>query len=311
MSRVDGAKEVERTCFFAFAADIGNQAEEAVVIAVDNDMPLVTLAFSTLGCADLELDQALALAARHGLNAIEIRALGGTIDLPAYFTERFGSPAGLANALQSSTVSVCAFDTSLRLVGATSETKEAFLRYLPWAEAVGVRSLRVFDGGETGDAREFDEALSTLRWWKETARREGFGAEMTIETHDCLVTSDAIVRFLEAAPDCALLWDTHHTWRKGGRDPAETWKLVRRNTRHVHVKDSISKAGPRLPYSYVLPGSGEFPMAALRSALAADGYAGVVSLEWEKLWHAELPSLDSALHAARQNAWWPREIRER
>ena len=32
-----------------------------MVIAVDNDVPLVILAFSTLGCADLELDQALAL----------------------------------------------------------------------------------------------------------------------------------------------------------------------------------------------------------------------------------------------------------
>lgn len=281
-----------------------------MVIAVDNDVPLVILAFSTLGCADLELDQALALAAHHGLDAIEIRALGGTIDLPAYFTERFGSPSGLAKALERAPVGLCAFDTSLRLVGATSESKEEFLRYLPWAEAAGVRSLRVFDGGETGDQRELEEALATLQWWSETARREGFGAEMTIETHDCLVTPDAIARFLEAAPDCALLWDTHHTWRKGGQDPAETWKLVRRNTRHVHVKDSISKAGPRLPYTYVLPGSGEFPMATLRSVLAADGYAGVVSLEWEKLWHAELPSLNSALDAARQNAWWPREMRD-
>ncbi|MBB6487693.1 sugar phosphate isomerase/epimerase [Rhizobium lusitanum] len=290
------------------SAGIGNQAEEAVVTADKYDMPLITLAFSTLGCADLELDQALALASHHGLDAIEIRALGGTIDLPAYFTERFGSPSGLANALEGSTVSICAFDTSLRLVGATSETKEEFLRYLPWAEALGVRSLRVFDGGETGDARELGEALSTLQWWSETARREGFGAEMLIETHDCLVTSDAIARFRELAPDCALLWDTHHTWRKGGQNPAETWKLVRHNTQHVHVKDSISEAGPRLPYSYVLPGSGEFPMAALRSALAADGYAGVVSLEWEKLWHVELPPLDLALQAARQNEWWPREM---
>ncbi|WP_240535538.1 sugar phosphate isomerase/epimerase family protein [Rhizobium freirei] len=276
---------------------------------VDNDMPRMTLAFSTLGCADLELDQALALAAHHGLDAIEIRALGGTIDLATYFTERFGSPAALARALQESIVGVCAFNTSLRLVGATSEAKEAFLRYLPWAEAAGVRSLRVFDGGETGAEKELDEALSTLRWWDETARREGFTAEMVVETHDCLVAPDAIARFLQAAPDCALIWDTHHTWRKGGQDPAETWRQVRRNARHLHVKDSVSKAGSRLPYSYVLPGSGEFPMAALRSALAADGYAGVVSLEWEKLWHAELPPLDLALQAARQSSWWPQELR--
>lgn len=275
-----------------------------MVIAADNDEPRMTLAFSTLGCADLELDEALALAARHGLDAIEIRALGGTIDLATYFTERFGSPASLARALEASAVRVCAFNTSLRLVGATPEAKEEFLRYLPWADAAGVKSLRVFDGGNSGDAGEVAEALSTLQWWREMAGREGFSAEMIVETHDFLVQPEAIARFLEGAPDCALLWDTHHTWRKGGQDPVETWKQVRGNTRHLHVKDSISKPGPKLPYSYVLPGSGEFPMAALRSALAADGYSGVMSLEWEKLWHVELPSLDLALQAARRSGWW-------
>ncbi|TXI10217.1 MAG: sugar phosphate isomerase/epimerase [Rhizobium sp.] len=281
-----------------------NQAEEAVVTAVENDVPLIVSAFSTLGCAEFELDEALGLAARHGLDAIEIRALGGTIDLVAYFTERFGSPAGLAKVLKASSVRVCAFDTSLRLVGATAQAKEEFLRYLPWAEAAGIGSLRVFDGGETGSPAEVAEALATLDWWRETAEREGFRARMVIETHDFLAYPDAIGRFLEAAPDCALLWDTHHTWRKGGQDPVQTWNLVRRNTRHLHVKDSVSKPGPRLPYSYVVPGSGEFPMAALASALAADGYAGVMSLEWERLWHAELPPLDLALQAAQRNKWW-------
>jgi sugar phosphate isomerase/epimerase len=274
------------------------------VTSVETDRPLITSAFSTLGCAEFELDEALGLAARHGLDAIEIRALGGTIDLVSYFTERFGSPAHLAKALEASSVSVRAFDTSLHLVGATSQAKEEFLRYLPWAEAAGVRSLRVFDGGETGDEGELAEAVSTLQWWRETARREGFRADIIIETHDFLALPGAIARFIEVAPDCALLWDTHHTWRKGGEDPVETWKQVRHNTRHLHIKDSISRPGPRLPYSYVLPGSGEFPMAALRSALHADGYAGIMSLEWERLWHQDLPPLDLALRAAQKNGWW-------
>ena len=272
--------------------------------AVENDGQRVKSAFSTLGCAELELGEALGLAAHHGLDAIEIRALGGTIDLVGYFTERFGSPAGLAEVLEASPVAVCAFNTSLRLVGATAQAKEEFLRYLPWAEAAGIRSLRVFDGGETGDADELAEALSTLQWWRETAKREGFRADIVVETHDFLALPDAIPRFLEMAPDCAILWDTHHTWRKGGQNPVETWRQVRRNTRHLHVKDSISSPGPRLPYSYVVPGAGEFPMAALRSAIDADGYAGIMSLEWERLWHQDLPPLDLALQAAGRSGWW-------
>ncbi|MFS8114982.1 sugar phosphate isomerase/epimerase [Rhizobium jaguaris] len=265
----------------------------------------MTLAFSTLGCAELELDGALALAAHHGIDAIEIRALGGMIDLPAYFTERFGTPAGLVRALEHSPVAVCALNTSMRLVGATQQAKEEFLRYLPWAEAAGIRSLRIFDGGSTGDASELSEALSTLEWWRETARREGFLSDIMVETHDFLVYPDALDRFLEAATDCALLWDTHHTWRKGGQDPGETWKQVRHNARHLHVKDSVSKPSGKLPYTYTLPAAGEFPMSALIEALAADRYAGVMSLEWERLWHAELPPLDLALQEARQTGWWP------
>ncbi|WP_246665196.1 sugar phosphate isomerase/epimerase family protein [Rhizobium tropici] len=279
------------------------------MVAVNNDPLRIMSAFSTLGCAELELDEALGLAARHGLDAIEIRALGGMIDLSVYFTDRFGSPAGLAKALKASPVSVCAFNTSLRLVGATPQAKEEFLRYLPWAEAAGVRSLRVFDGGETGDRGEMAEALSTLQWWRESAKREGFRADMIIETHDFLALPDAIPRFLEMAPDCVLLWDTHHTWRKGGQDPVETWRQVRNNTQHLHVKDSISKPGPRLPYSYVLPGEGEFPMAALRAVLAADNYTGVMSLEWERLWHPDLPPLDLAVQSAQHNGWWFRAPR--
>ena len=159
----------------------------------------MTLAFSTLGCADLELDEALALAARYGLDAIEIRALGGTIDLATHFTERFGSPAGLARALEASAVRVCAFNTSLRLVGATSQAKEEFLRYLPWAEAAGIKTLRIFDGGSTGEAGELSEALTTLEWWREIARREGFASDIMVETHDFLVHPQALGRFLEAA----------------------------------------------------------------------------------------------------------------
>ncbi len=293
---------VPLTCWVAVA---GNSAEEALVIAIDSDTPRIRSAFSTLGCAELELNEALELAANHGIDAIEIRALGGTVDLVSYFTERFGSPAGLAKVLEGSPVGVCAFNTSLRLVGATAQAKEEFLRYLPWAEAAGVRSLRVFDGGETADQSELAEALATLQWWRETAAREGFRAAMVIETHDFLALPDAIPRFLEIAPDCALIWDTHHTWRKGGQDPVETWKQVRRNTHHLHVKDSVSRPGPRLPYSYVQPGTGEFPMTALRSALGADGYGGIVSLEWERLWHQDLPPLSSALEAARRSGWWP------
>lgn len=69
------------------------------------------------------------------------------------------------------------------------------------------------------------------------------------------------------------------------------------------MKDSVSRPSARLPYNYTLPGQGEFPMPALRRVLEAGGYAGVLSLEWERMWHPALPPLDEALAAAAAASW--------
>ena len=40
------------------------------------------------------------------------------------------------------------------------------------------------------------------------------------------------------------------------------------------------------------------------AALRDDRFAGPVCLEWEKLWHPYLPSLDVALATAAARGWW-------
>jgi sugar phosphate isomerase/epimerase len=72
----------------------------------DHSMMLHT--FSTLGCPELDLDGVIALAARHGLHALELRTLNSTTDLPAWFAMNYGTPAGLAAHLKQRHVKVCA-----------------------------------------------------------------------------------------------------------------------------------------------------------------------------------------------------------
>ena len=83
-----------------------------------------------------------------------------------------------------------------------------------------------------------------------------------------------------------------------------TWRGLRDHIVHLHVKDSTGVPSARHPFTYVLPGDGEFPMAGLLAALREDGYTGPLSLEWEKMWHPYLPSLDEALRVASARAWW-------
>jgi sugar phosphate isomerase/epimerase len=266
--------------------------------------PMMQRAFSTIGCPELSLDEVLALACRHRMDQVELRALSGTVDLPAHFTATLGQPDALAARVRTSGLAIASLDTSFRLVTGSAKDREKLLHFIPWAEAARVPHLRVFDGGSQGDAADLDGARANLAWWREARRKGGWAVELAIETHDAFSNPDALARLLQAEPDCVILWDAHHTWRKGGEHPVETWRRLLGRTRHIHVKDSLPLPGDRLPYSYVMPGAGNFPMAALVEALNAAGYAGVLSLEWERLWHGELPDLEAALNHAEARSWW-------
>lgn len=260
--------------------------------------------FSSLGCPRLRLHEIIALARRHRISAVELRSVAGTMELPEYFTAEFGSPESLRQRMYDFPVRVVALDTSLKIIGGTEADREKFLAFIPWAEAIGAQRLRVFDGGKLADEREITEAVETVRWWQSTRRTRGWRADIMVETHDALTNTPALLQFVAAAPDVAVLWDTHHTWKKAGEDPVATWKAIRGHVVHIHIKDSISMPSARHPFTYVLPGSGEFPIAPLLGALAADGFTGPVSLEWEKVWHPYLPELDDALNAAASVGWW-------
>lgn len=260
--------------------------------------------FSTLGCPEDTLEEVMARALRFGFGTLELRALAGTLDLPAYLGQHYREPGRWAARLAAAGLEVAALDTSCRLTGAGEEARAELEAILPWAEAVGGVYLRVFDANAGAAAGDRAEALRLLEWWSDARARHGWRSDLMIETHDTLVTGAAITSFLaEAPPGTRLLWDAHHTWRKGGEDPVATWTRIGPAVVHLHVKDSVARPSARHPFTYVLPGTGEFPMRPLLARLQAEDYRGVLSLEWERKWIPELPPLDAALEAAR-DGWW-------
>jgi len=262
-----------------------------------------TRTFSSLGCPELNLEEALALAHRHGLTGIELRSLSMTVDLPAVFESAYRTPERFAEAVRAQPVSILSLDTSLKLAGGKSGDRDEFLKFLPWAEAAGVTRLRVFDGGHSGDAATHREMAETVAWWREIRARNGWQADIMIETHDALFTAESIHGFLVLAPGTGILWDTHHTWKVGGEDPVKTWRAIHESVVHMHVKDSVSIPSGKHPFSYRLPGDGEFPMAPLRQVIQSE-YSGPLSLEWERMWHPDLAPLEEALGAATERGWW-------
>jgi len=260
---------------------------------------------SSLGWPEASLEGLFELAARYDVPRVELRSLGGTIDLRAYLEATYGTPAELVARGPSVAGRVVALNASLALAGATIAAREELVGLAPWADALGARWLRVFDGGRPGEVTAVAVvAAETVRWWREMRRERGWRVELMVETHDSLLSAAAITEFLAAVPGVGLLWDAHHTWRKGGEDPVATWRAVRAHVVHLHVKDSVAVPSARHPFTYVLPGDGGFPMAALMAAVRVAGFTGPVSLEWEKQWHPYLPPLETALRVAAVRTWW-------
>ena len=182
--------------------------------------------FSTLGCPECTLDEVLALAGEFNLRGVELRCLGGTTDLPDWLEKTYGTPATLAARLRGSKVSVLALDTSLKLAQCTVAEQEALLQFVPWAEALNIPHLRVFDGGVAGDPAAPQQVAEGWRWWNELRLKHGWGTDVLIETHDSLVNTPALLALIREAPGCGILWDSHHTWKKGGVDPPATWAAI-------------------------------------------------------------------------------------
>ncbi|MDB5537991.1 MAG: sugar phosphate isomerase [Devosia sp.] len=259
-------------------------------------MSTLTHCFSTLGCPDLSVHEAAELAQTYGIEAIELRVISGSLDIRQALAAEFGDPATFARWLENTPISIVGLGTSARLFG--DGNLGELEQFLPWAEAARVPYLRIFDGGETLSDSDYAQAGEKLSNWQAKRQRRGLAVDLMVETHDALAHPAQLSEFVTRLPAAAILWDAHHTWAKGGADPVATWRSIAPYVVHVHVKDSVLRADGR---HYVLPGQGEFPMAALLPLLEA-AKPTPISLEWERHWHNELPPLDQALHAAR--SWW-------
>ncbi|WP_226951297.1 sugar phosphate isomerase/epimerase family protein [Rhizobium terrae] len=237
------------------------------------------------------------LAERHGIEAVELRALSATLDLPTALAAEFGEPSGLATFLSRQKVRVAALNTSIRLFEAADLS--GIEPFISWAEAAGAGYLRVFDGGNRLSEADLEQAADMLDAWQAMRRSRRLNVDLMIETHDALADFDQLVAFVERVPTARILWDTHHTWARG-TDIEALWRRIAGNVVHLHVKDSAPDGSGRR--RYVLPGQGDFPIARLVSLLRSNACRLPISLEWERHWHPELPPLEDALRAAR--TWW-------
>ncbi len=255
------------------------------------------LGFSTLGCPDWTRRQIAEFAAKYGFDGVELRchedgchvspdATGLELDeLKSLFAgtgpdifavaaySRFTSPDEEERATQ--------VEAAIKAINVAHELEADFVRFF---------------GGRLAEGATVDDAIAcaapALRQVAEHAAAKNVC--IAIETHDNFCAAEDLVRMIDIADHekLCVLWDLHHPLRLAGEDIDTTAGLVKGRLGYCHVKDAFTDVeGER---HIVMVGAGDVPNDEMIARLAADGFDGYLSFEWEKKWHPELPEPDVA-----------------
>ena len=255
------------------------------------------LAFSTLACPDWTFEQCIEAAQRYGYDGIELRLLDGEIitsTLNGQQRQRISALAAKAR------LSIIGLDTSLRVAqtdpNSRAEQVREGLALLDLAHDLEAPFIRVFAGPppDASEAAAIAGAVATLEPLVQRGRE--LGVAIALETHDAFSSSAVVAQILKHIQDPKLgaLWDLLHPYRMG-ETAQETAQRLSGRLLHVHVKDGQHPQEQQSEWKLTLLGEGDVPTQEMFAILRAAGYAGWLSVEWEKKWHPELVGPEVAL----------------
>lgn len=268
----------------------------------DSKTSRLPLAFSTLGCPQWEWKKILDFAAQHGFEAVELRGLGGNLDLPANPLFAADRIEQTKSEIKSSKLKIACVSSSAQLYVEDPAKRAQQLadarRFIDLAQALGAPCVRVFGGKAESDKTPAPDAATKARvaaGLRELGQYAGSrSVTVILESHDHFTSSATLKDVLSQvnSPNVGLLWDAHHTFATSNEDPEFTVNQLGPWIRHTHLKDSIGTGEDR---KYVLTGRGNVPIERQIKALQSIGYKGFYCFEWEKLWHPDIAEPEIAI----------------
>ena len=257
------------------------------------------LAFSTLGCPNWELDQIVETASRLGYEGVELRAIGGSLDLlarPEFTSENVSVTRA---SFENRNVEICCVDTSCTFHSPDQQERSAqvgiALKHAELAAELGAPLIRVFPDkiqSECGRDETRDFIVESLL---QVAERLPLEVDVALETHGDFAQAESATEILRLVshPQVSLIWDVANSLSTGD-SIEEAGQIVWPYLSHVHLRDASPVADSEhwLP---VLAGAGNVSFAQTLATLEGLNYDGYVSFEWEKYWHPEIEEPEVAL----------------
>jgi len=262
----------------------------------------IPLAFSTLGCPSWEWKKILDFAEEHGFSAIELRGIGGKLDLPSLPLFAADRVEQTKQEIGASKLQIACVSSSAQMyvedpVKRAKELGDA-RRFIDLASALGAPYVRVFGGKAEADkspAPSDETKARVADGLRELGKYAGpLKVTVIIESHDHFTASATLKSVLQSADSehVGLLWDAHHTFATSNEDPEFTVRQLGSWIRHTHLKDSTGSGEDR---KYVLTGRGNVPIQRQIEALRSIGYKGFYCFEWEKMWHPDIDDPEIAI----------------
>ena len=262
----------------------------------------IPLAFSTLGCPAWEWKRILDFASQHGFSAIELRGVGGNLDLPALPLFAADRLEQTKQEIRSSKLRIACVSSSAQMYVEDPAKRAKELadarRFIDLAAALGAPYVRVFGGKAESDKSPMpsdDTKARVAAGLRELGKYAGpLKVTVIIESHDHFTSSATLKDVLRSADSehVGLLWDAHHTFATSNEDPESTVHQLGSWIRHTHLKDSVGSGEDR---KYVLTGRGNVPIKRQIEALRSINYKGFYCFEWEKLWHPDIEDPEVAI----------------
>jgi sugar phosphate isomerase/epimerase len=255
------------------------------------------ISFSTLGCPDWTIAQALEIGVRAGYSGLELRFVQGEASLwklPSFHGTELRETS---KQIADSGLVVCCVDTSCRFDSPQKSERERWIdegvRMAELAAELHSPGIRVFgDRIDPTSTRAATQGwiVDSLKTLIEKTKHSGVG--VWLETHGDFSSASQVQPILFECDGLGLVWDAGSAFVECGERPLKNGIALQTAVRHAHIKDLRKIESKWTP---ALSGDGEFPMVEIRQVLETIHYDGFLSFEWEKKWHPEIESPETAI----------------
>ncbi len=261
------------------------------------------LSINTLGCPEKNLDEVIAISKELGVQGIEIRGISGKMnvsDIPDIAPENANK--FISKLKEADLAPICfgvssSFHNEKNTKVAINEAKEAII----CAYNCRIGAIRVF-GNNLPASEDQDVTIRRVAGhirniclfsedYRNNHAQNKPPVKILLEAHGDFNTAQIISKTASIVDSeyFGIVWDVAHTHRGMGDNILDFWKENKDIIHHLHIKDhKKTDTG----YTLCPVGEGDIPLREIFEAITADGFDGFFSLESEKAWHPELPSIE-------------------